>query len=70
MTSSMDRAIARALVARPDAKTDFIRRAVPETRGVPEHALAQKLDYLRRRARETAAGLCRTSGLIRGNRNG
>jgi len=57
MTTAIDRAIARALVARPDAKTDFIRRAVPETRSVPEHALVQKLDYLRRHARETAAGL-------------
>ncbi|MFC4172714.1 hypothetical protein ACFOYU_11675 [Microvirga sp. GCM10011540] len=54
MTRDLDRLIARILVARPASSAFDIRRLVPEARGMSESALAQKIDYLRPRARQRA----------------
>ncbi len=44
-----DRLIARLLIGKPQITLQEIRRLVPGARHLDEHALSQKIEYLRRK---------------------
>ncbi|WP_040300944.1 hypothetical protein [Agrobacterium albertimagni] len=52
-SQQIDRLIARLLIGKPQITLQEIRRLVPGVRDVEEHALAQKIDYLRQKNRKS-----------------
>lgn len=61
-----DRLIARLLIGKPQLTLPEIRRLVPGVRDVEEHALSQKIEYLRQKNRKsphlTGHHICNSQG--------